>query len=108
MDDDNTIQNWQNKHGYHFGESLSGIQNFEKFLIHLGYGSEDPRYIEDEPIKAFLIDNSGVFEKIIEFIEENLTEEQKQNLIDNGNLDTNPNDTEDNDEYPELDPELHN
>jgi len=80
------IEAWQHAHGSRFGESTSGIERFEKFLIHLGYGSANVRFVEDEPIKAFLIDNPGVFEKIFEFIAENASGEQVSNLLSNGEV----------------------
>ena len=95
------IDRWQNAHGHRFGESVNGIERFEKFLIHLGYGSENPRFIEDEPIKGFLIDNPGVFEKIFEWIAENATQEQVDNLVMNGELEEVDEDNED-----DLDPDM--
>lgn len=76
------IEAWQEEHkAIRVTESTEGIKNLEKLFIAMGYGSDNPRIIEEQPLFAFLLDNSGAVETLLEWIYEQNIEEWKQNLL---------------------------
>ena len=64
----------------HRFEGETGVRNLEVLVKDLGYKGDC--YAYGDPISSFLADNPGCIEAIIEWITDNLTDEQAENLQD--------------------------
>jgi hypothetical protein len=61
-------------------EGERGVAQLETLVKDLGYTGDNFKY--GDPISSFLSDNSGCIEAIIEWIKDNLRDEQMENLND--------------------------
>lgn len=59
-------------------EGERGVNRLEELAEDLGYKGDGFKY--GSPIESLLMDNPGCIETIIEWIRDNLTEEQMENL----------------------------
>lgn len=66
--EDDVLQRWLSANKMYNWEGDSGLKNLEKLCQALGYSRSGFQF--GDPIHAFLSDNSGAVEKILEFIEE--------------------------------------
>lgn len=71
--------------GFNQFEGERGVQRLEELVKDLGYKEDGFKY--GDPISSFLIDNPGCIDEIIDWIGDNLTEEQIVNLHKKTNTD---------------------
>lgn len=67
--------------GFHQFEGESGVQRLETVAKDLGYKEDGFKY--GDPISALLADNPGCIDAIIDWVADNLTDEQMVNLHKN-------------------------
>lgn len=83
------IEAWQEEHNANrLTESTNGIQNLEKLFVAMGYGKQYPSLIEEQPLFAFLLDNSGAVETLLQWVYDQNNEEWKENVLSEISEDT--------------------
>ena len=82
LDGSVVLRKWQDKNRAWNFEGDSGMDKFEKLVEALGY--RDTGFRHGSPIEAFLSDNPGAMEAILQFVEEQLDQnsEWRENLTD--------------------------
>ena len=78
MYNDEVMEAYLESKGFHQFEGERGVQRLEEVVTDLGYKEDGFKY--GDPISSFLADNPGCIDAIIDWIIDNLTEEQIVNL----------------------------